>query len=68
MNHLHYEPCVTWACDECGKSGDVSIPPASYTSATEWELAASAHAAADPVCAQEWGNRFVRVSQGIYPD
>ena len=63
-----YEVPVTWICEECHQGGDLSVPPSSYNSVSEKDLADRAHAAADPECAAQWGGRFVYVSQSIIPD
>jgi len=66
MPDLIYTAAITWHCEECLAAGDLSIPPANL--GTPYDLAAEAHAIADPECARQWGARFVYVSQGEYPD
>lgn len=66
MTGEHYAPLVRWSCSQCGKGGEVSIPPSKY-GPDAYELAASAHRIANVECADEWGASSVRVEQGEYP-
>lgn len=62
-------PQIIWTCSKCGKSGELSVPPARYH-CLDQELAGQAHALASPECAEEWGGEHVSLTMDAeeYPD